>query len=289
MAIKRMPAFTRMPVYARIAVPILLILLIGRLAWQSVHSIRGASRSPAHSGVALASTAAPVAPWQRDFSDSLDETSQDIQAGNITAAEFAVDRAESILTAARLQNFAAQPTFFASALATLDRVVQQRPQDERFFDHVTQARVSLAELRSSSGAPNRIDETDTAADSHPIRIVAPREIAANETLDLHSLGGNYLDATLMPDTAEVLLPPASRSPIDNIRVENITIEGAAQTLDGIHWRNVTFIGTRLRYESGALDLDNVHFVRCRFGVPSDDRGARLATAIALGQSSITIQ
>lgn len=278
-----------MPVYARIAVPILLILLIGRLAWQSMHSIRGASRSAAHAGATLASSAAPVAPWQRDFAESLEESSQDIGQGNITAAEFAVDRAESILTAARLQGLDAQPAFFASALAALDRVVQQRPQDERFFDHVTQARVSLAELRSSSGAPNSLVAIDVAADSHPIRIAAPREIAANETLDLHWLGGNYLDATLMPDTAEVLLPPASRSPMDNIRVENITIEGAAQTLDGIHWRNVTFIGTRLRYESGALDLDNVHFVRCRFGVPSDDRGARLATALALGQSSIMIQ
>lgn len=284
----RMPAFTRMPVYARIAVPILLILLIGRLAWQSVHSIRGASRSPAHSGATLAS-AAPVAPWQRDFTDSLDESSQDIQEGNITAAEFAVDRAESVLTAARLQGLGAQPGFFASALAALDRVGQLRPQDDRLFDHVTQARVSLAELRSSSIAPDSFDPIEAAKDSHPIRIAAPREIAADETLTPHSLGADYLDATLMPDTAEVLLPPASRSPLDDIRVENVTISGAAQTLDGIHWHNVTFIGTRLRYESGNLDLANVRFIRCRFGIPSDERGARLATALALGQSSITIQ
>jgi hypothetical protein len=49
------------------------------------------------------------------------------------------------------------------------------------------------------------------------------------------------------------------------------------------------VGTRLRYESGELDLQNVHFVRCRFGFSSDERGARLANAIALGQTSISIQ
>jgi hypothetical protein len=76
---------------------------------------------------------------------------------------------------------------------------------------------------------------------------------------------------------------------DGVRVENLTIAGAAQTLDGIRWRNVTFVGTHLRYEGGALDLRDVHFVNCRFGVTSDARGARLATALALGQSSITIE
>jgi len=278
-----------MPVYARITIPILLILLIGRLAWQSVHSIRGASLSPAHSTATISPAAAPVAPWQRDFSDSLDEASQDISSGNISAAEFAVDRAESILTAARLQGLDTQPPFFMTALAALDRVAQERPQDDRFFDHVAQARVSLAELRSSWVDPASPGAADPPADLHPVRIAAPRELAAHETLGPGQLYGNYLDATLMPDTAEILLPPTTRSLDDAVRVENITISGAAQTLDGIHWRNVTFIGTRLRYESGELDLDHVRFVRCRFGIPSDERGARLATALALGQSSITIQ
>ncbi len=93
----------------------------------------------------------------------------------------------------------------------------------------------------------------------------------------------------MPDTSEILLPPVSRSFADHIRVEDVTIVGAAQTLDGIRWRNVTFIGTRLRYEGGQLDLQNIQFVRCRFGFTADDRGARLANAIALGQTSVIIE
>ena len=273
---------THMPIYARIAIPVLLILLIGRLAWQSVHSIRQAShKPPATYTDATLAAAVPATPWQRDFSDSIAESLEDVSQGNITAAEFAVDRAESIITAARLQSFTADAPFFSGANAALDTVIQKRPDDDRLFDHITQARVSLAELRSSL-------ITRDGSIAGALRIGAPRAVAANETVGPHTLGGDYLDATLMPDTSEVLLPPESRSFDDGVRVENLTISGASQTLDGIRWRNVTFIGTRLRYESGDLDLENVHFVRCRFGIPSDARGARLASALALGQSSITI-
>jgi hypothetical protein len=52
---------------------------------------------------------------------------------------------------------------------------------------------------------------------------------------------------------------------------------------------VTFIGARLRYEGGQISLQNVKFIRCRFGFNTDERGARLADAIALGQKSIEIQ
>src|ERR1700721_2919692 len=49
-------------------------------------------------------------------------------------------------------------------------------------------------------------------------------------------------------TSEVLLPPSTRNFNDNVRVEGLTIEGASQPLDGVRWKNVTFIGMRLRYE-----------------------------------------
>ena len=270
-----------MPAYARVAIPILLILLIGRLAHQGAHSIlhppRNASAAHPYSPAALS-----VAPWERDVMDSLETGARDSRSGNLSAAEMDVDRAESIITAARIESRDAQPDFFSAALAGLDGVLYLHADNQRLFDHVTLARTSLASLRSSLEPP-------AAPAGKTIGFEAPREIPANRTLDPASLGGTYLDATLLPDTLEILLPPPSRSLADNILVENITIAGAAQTLDGFHWRNVTFIDTRLRYESGDLDLQNARFVRCRFGLPSDARGARLANALALGQSSITIQ
>jgi hypothetical protein len=192
------------------------------------------------------------------------------------------------------------------------------------FDHVTPARIELAAMRSaeepmppgstlaaaaqaqaasaaaaqandSPGAAGTASSRPVAAPQTPklplghVVINAPRELAANDLLDPAALGGNFLDASMMPDEVEVLLPPEARQFSDNVRVENLTIASASQTLDGIHWRNVTFIGTRLRYEDGHLDLQNVRFVHCTFGFPSDERGASVANAIALGKTSITIQ
>ena len=77
----------------------------------------------------------------------------------------------------------------------------------------------------------------------------PRSLPANFTLNPGTLGRSYLDATFMPGTSEILLPPAQRSLDDNVRVENLTIAGGAQTLDGIRWSNVTFVRTRPRERS----------------------------------------
>jgi hypothetical protein len=122
-----------------------------------------------------------------------------------------------------------------------------------------------------------------------VLLAAPRALSAKELLDAAALGGNYIDATLMPDTSEVLLVPATRVMADGVRVEGLTIAGASQTLDGIGWKDVTFVGTRLRYEGGEVSLQNVRFKNCTFGFSTNDRGARLADAIALGQRSFVMQ
>jgi len=74
-----------------------------------------------------------------------------------------------------------------------------------------------------------------------------------------------------------------------VRVEGLTIAGAAQTVDAIRWKDVTFVGTRLRYEGGEVSVQNVRFTNCTFGFSTDERGARLADAIALGQTSFVMQ
>jgi hypothetical protein len=232
---------------------------------------------------------------------SIDAAISDAKAGQMVAAEMDVDRAALSATDMRLGSRATQADFFGVALGGLDRVLASGSGDADMRDHVTQARIALAELRSSqNGATATQAATDELApiatnaegakrDVKKISIDAPRALDADSVLDPSTLGGKYLDATFMPETSEILLPPATRAFADNVRVENLMIAGAAQTLDGIHWRNVTFVGTHLRYESGQLDLENVHFVDCRFGFPSDEGGARLANAIALGQTSITIE
>ena len=279
------------PAYVRYAVMALAAVLVITLAWRGVRWTmhppqRHATIAPMpDTSVPADGQSATASPWERDFMYALASALTDAEAGNISAAEISVDRAENFVTIARLQSRTAEPETFVLALAQLDKILQQRPDDARLLEHVTLARISLAEMAS---AQNTVGASPASARIAHVSISGPREIAAGETLDRKTFGGSYLDASLMPDTAEILLPPFTRAFTDNIRVEDLTIEGAAQTLDGIRWRNMTFIGTRLRYEGGELDLQNVHFVRCRFGFPSDDRGARLADAIALGHTTFSL-
>jgi hypothetical protein len=303
------------PAYVRYTVMALAVALVITLGWRGVrwtmHEARPVpiASTSTYAPSSAEAVAARSARWQHDLTDTLDGAARDAGAGNISSAEMAVDRAETTITASRLTPGSATPNrdYFPTALAALDRVLQQHPDDARLLEHVTLARISIAELRSSmspalgvppDGTPSVTTGTVKGGDvihffttySKSVRLTAPREIAANQLVDRALLGGNYLDATFMPDTSEILLPPFSRAFADNVRVEDVTILGAAQTLDGIRWRNVTFVGTRLRYEGGELDLQNVQFVRCRFGFTTDERGARIANAIAGApdQSGITI-
>jgi hypothetical protein len=270
---------------------VLAITLVWRGIHWTMHSAHTAS-VPAASWQYVptsptASADAVAALWQREYDEALDIAAQDVSGGQISQAEVAVDRAETVITAQRLQSGNARPEFFAPAVAALDRVLAKRPDDTRLSEHVTLARISLAEFRSSLAS-----DPPQPADVKRISIGVPRELTAGSTLDPASFGARILDASLMPGTAEMLLPPSSRAFADGILVENLTLQGAAQTLDGIRWRDVTFVATRVRYEGRELDLQNVHFVRCRFGFTTGDpsaRSVRLANAIALGQSSITVQ
>jgi hypothetical protein len=309
--------FLRYTVFALAAV------LVITLAWRGIrwtahpsYTSRVAATSSPDAAAMPPVAADPQSTWQRDYKDAVGLAAQDADAGNISQAEVAVDRAETIITAQRLESGVAPQEFFAPAVAAFDRVLTRHSDDVRLTEHVTLARISLAEFRSSleadptgvasynyygeepvgggggTGDKPYIRQEAQTNNSKRVSLGAPREVAAGTTLDPDTAGAGILDATLMPDTAEILLPPSSRAFADNVRVENLFLQGAAQTLDGVHWRNVTFMNTRLRYEGGELDLQNVHFVRCRFGFTTDTgagRSARLANAIALGQSSIRIE
>jgi hypothetical protein len=329
----------------------------GRIHAAIYQSTPTASRSATNPATAI------IPGWQRDVIVALDEAQRHASEGDATETNVAVDRAASIVIVARLRSQPTPPDFFDDALAKLDQVLAAYQTNSRLTAHVTDARIELAELRSSiepvppgtpsslnidellvatatgatappspgaaskSGAPSSTNQPPSSAASEPsvqpgagsssassapnqppsassptsnsksasniapgqVFVGAPRILSIGATLNPAKLGGNLLDATSMPASAEILEPPPSRIFADNVHVENLTIAGAAQTLDGIHWKNVTFIGTHLRYEGGEVDLHNVRFIHCMFGFPSDDRGGRLATAIARGQTTVVIE
>jgi hypothetical protein len=309
------------PWFARPVLIILSLILTGTLAWQGVlyalHTRHKAAESVPNTPAAAVSSSTS---WQRDVGVSLDEAVRHATEGDVTQTEMAIDRATSMLGVARKNRSAAPPDFYETMLGKLDQILVAYHENTRLTEHVTLARIELAQSRSAierapAGAPSAsvpVDpllprmpatgkKTVTAAppnsgdagESKPapgqIMMGAPRTLAAGTKIDPASLGGDFLDATNMPSTAEILEPPASRLFVDDVRVEGLTIAGATQTIDGIHWKNVTFIGTRLRYEGGEVDLNNVRFVGCILGFTTDERAARIANAIALGQTTIVIE
>ena len=308
------------PLYARAAVIALAAILVGTLAWRAAQFFlhRPVPRDPSlQSALDSSEAARRVDFWQHQILESIHAAVEESKLDNIAGTEMDVDRATSLVEAARIEARTAAPEFFELSIAALDAALRPHSDNARLIEHVTLARIELAELRSFlTGVPGRTPATGPGAvngaspspapDTPEVKIAAeplphsarandghvmlrmPRSIAANHLFNPADAGGEWIDATPMPERAEILLPPASRLLVDNVRVQNLTIEGASQTLDGIHWKNVTFIGTRVLYESGEVDLHNVHFVRCPFSFTADERGARLATAIALGQSSIVI-
>jgi hypothetical protein len=320
---KRRVGYAPAPTYVRVAVVSLAVALMATLAWQGAQRLldpaKLAGREPPHFLARPPSDRAGVPAWQTALSDALEQAVAQGTGGNITAAEMQTDRAATIIMSTRRQTQAAAPEFFEHTVRELDRVLQTHPDNARLLEHVTLARIELAQLRSAQpvtpvadaavegatpknesasaeGAPNSGADVGLGAQApHAVSIpghvifAAPRALIANELLDPAALHGNYIDATLMPDASEILLPPSTRVMVDGVRVDGLTLAGAAQTLDGMRWKNVTFIGTRLRYEGGEVSLQNVRFTNCTFGFSADERGARLADAIALGQRSFVMQ
>ncbi|HEY7826367.1 MAG TPA: hypothetical protein VIC00_06050 [Candidatus Acidoferrales bacterium] len=264
----------------------------------------GVARTESGASAANGASAAEPA-WQSDALQSFAAGSHDATGGNITAAEMALDRGAELIAEARGRAEQATPDFFSATVEMLNRALRGHESNERLEEHATLARIELAQLRSAQNEPGGaaagggqpLGEPENAGGegaaqtkgAPSVAIYAPRSIAANETLNPVALGAEILDARMMPDASEILLPPSTRAFEDNVHVDHLRLEGAAQTLDGIHWSNVVFADTRVRYEGHGLDLQKVKFVRCTFGFPVDARGARLANAVALGQTSIAME
>jgi hypothetical protein len=320
---KRGRTYPRAPMFARMAVVLLATVLLATLGWQGLQHLLHPRQTagvvmPEAPGTPTSSNSVPaMAAWQSQVIGALEAATAQGSEGNISAAEVEVDRAAAILAATRIQGEPAVSDFFDVGLRSLDRVLRTQPENQRLFEHVTLAKVELAQLRSAqppeaegsgdhgatggqpqgnadaaiAGVPVGPGATAPHAVIIPGRVVvaSPRTVAAQSILNPATVKGTYVDATLMPETAEIILPPATRLFVDDVHVEGLTFQGASQTLDGIHWKNVTFINTRLRYEGGEVSLSNVRFVRCTFGISTDERGARMASAIARGQTSLVIE
>jgi hypothetical protein len=211
-----------------------------------------------------------------------------------------------MVDSARARKFDAPADFFMTALRELNGIRDMHSDSDRLREHIFQTKIALAELRGATGtagadavavgaAEPRRDDNEAAGPSgadggrKSLILEAPKAVSAKQSLNPATLGASFVDATRMPGASEVFLPPASREMADGVEVSELTIAGAAQTLDGIVWKDVTFVGTRVRYERGPVSLRNVRFENCNFGFSVTEGGERIVDAILRGEADVEVR
>jgi hypothetical protein len=135
------------------------------------------------------------------------------------------------------------------------------------------ARIVLAEYRSSLEPAPLIPDDRTA-------LAASRKLALCSHTRTGAFFLSVVDGYGLPKGADFFAPP-SQVLANDIWVEDLTLVGGAQTLDGIHWSDVMFIRSHLSYQGGELELRNVRFVNCTFEIAKSGRGENVARYITL--------
>lgn len=198
--------------------------------------------------------------------------------GKTTLAVEAMQKAASTFAAASEKKLPAPPEYFVDSIEIVNGVAQA-PHAAQLSQGLQNVRLSLAQYRSSLVVAQVPYE-------HKV-IVGPNSgLTPGKPF---TMKGGYFDITQLPRDFVQSVPPNTFTLADNVNIQGATIVGGMQTLDGIHWSGVTFIGTHIKYRGGQLDLDHVTFVACTFDAPNNNRGAQFANYVALMEPQLQIQ
>ena len=214
----------------------------------------------------------------------------------VRAAEVAYN-AHTLLVAARENKSPVPPDYFVSTIALLNSIPDVSDVD--ISSRLLSARVALAEYHSAlqpgpemptkqvalkfrSGA-SVMDETMSGGAVY--RVSSPLSLPPKTDWQAQ---GAVVDGSEIPPGTDVLQTPSGSLSKNGDSIRGVTLAGVTQTLDGIEWKDVVFINSRIRYRGGELKLDHVHFVHCTFEVPENSRGAQLANYAALESGALNI-
>ena len=176
--------------------------------------------------------------------------------------------ASAILVTLKKTEEPADAEYFREVVALLDEIPKKSTSAAAHT-----VRVKLAEYRSSAESAGAGTEIIFTNRDHGLVLENNRHVVIkNGSLDFSRVAG---DAIVLKDSPDVTFL-------------NMVIKGGSVTLDGIHWQNVTFIGTRIRYKDGWIDLQGVHFANCTFDIPPSPQGKELLNFAALGLDSLKV-
>jgi hypothetical protein len=209
--------------------------------------------------------------------DLLSQANTDVTIGRPARALSATEAASAIIAQATVRRIAATPDYFAGAVEDLN-LLTSRSRDPNFSKTVNSTRLVLAEYRSALEAVPELPSGQASQDGTFQVVHASTNIQPSD----------FGNATVLifPPGVQDFGTPFVRRLSDDIYIEDLTIKGGEQNLDGIHWNNVVFLNTLIKYDGDEVELHNVRFVNCVFDMPDSPRTARMANYAALHLSDL---
>jgi len=214
----------------------------------------------------------------------------------VRAAEVAYNAHELLMTAKENKS-PVPPGYFASTVALLNNL--PAVSDADISSRLLSARVALAEYHSALQPGLELPAKEVAlkvASGSPVTAQtmnggAVYRVSSQLLLPPKTAWqapGAVVDGSAIPSGTDLLQTSSGSLAKNSDSISGLTLDGVTQTLDGVEWKDVTFVNSRVRYRGGDLKLDNVHFVHCTFEVPESSRGAQLADYATLESGTLNI-
>ena len=113
-----------------------------------------------------------------------------------------------------------------------------------------------------------------------LRLSVPTVTGALESL--------VFDGSPIAHGTDLIETPSGSIKNNQILMQGMIFYDVTQTLDGIVWKDVTFVNAYIKYRGDDLELDRVRFINCTFGVSADLRGEQFTDSVALGEENLRL-
>jgi len=203
----------------------------------------------------------------------------------------AIGVADGLLATLMKEKRPAEPEYFQQTISVMNELNQRIPRSKTTGDRtegtglrtaVYSTKISLAKYRS-------VLESVPPIAGLTWLIFTPDATSGQFIKGpIHLNQVNFDFSFLGQREAIKIVPPLKGLLSENVVVENAYIKGGYDVLDGIHWRNVVFIGSHIIYRGGELELRNVRFVNCTFEVPPSEHGDKFVNYAALANQFLMV-
>lgn len=226
----------------------------------------------------------------------IDEVAQYAKIKNLPKIAAAVEAAKASLAVATKKKALATPEYFQVSMAALDSANADNRTDVEI--QLQKVRIALADYRSALQPKPKVDQDLQHIPLGP-GIITPSMVGARAVYRIKGnltlppgvsliSEGTVLNGSENPEGTNLLNPKTNSIALNKNEVSGLIIIARNQTLDGIIWKNITFVNTHIIYAGGEVTLENVQFINCTFESPATKQGSQIVEYAALAESSLRV-